>query len=60
MLLDAGGGPTDVYGEIAIQSPHVALGYWRDEEKSGAAFGVAAGRCWPTSVSDGGHGSPAA
>ncbi len=34
VLLDAGGGTTDVYGEIAIQSPHVALGYWRDEEKT--------------------------
>ena len=38
VLLDASGGPTDVYGEIAIQSPHVALGYWRDEEKTAAAF----------------------
>ncbi len=38
VLLDASGGPTDVYGEIAIQSPHVALGYWRDDEKTAAAF----------------------
>ncbi len=38
LLLSAGGTPTDVYGEIAIRSRHVALGYWRDEEKTRAAF----------------------
>ena len=38
VLLDAGGSLTDIYGEIAICSPHVALGYWRDEEKTEAVF----------------------
>jgi amino acid adenylation domain-containing protein len=38
LLLSAGGTPTDVYGEIAIRSRHVALGYWRDEEKTRTAF----------------------
>jgi amino acid adenylation domain-containing protein len=40
VLLDAHGHPSDVYGEIAIRSRHVALGYWRDEEKTRAAFSV--------------------
>jgi amino acid adenylation domain-containing protein len=40
VLLDVHGHPTDVYGEIAIRSRHVALGYWRDEEKTRAAFSV--------------------
>jgi amino acid adenylation domain-containing protein len=38
LLLSAGGTPTDVYGEIAIRSRYVALGYWRDEEKTRTAF----------------------
>lgn len=38
VLLDAAGDATDVYGEIAIQSPHVALGYWGGDEKTRAAF----------------------
>jgi amino acid adenylation domain-containing protein len=40
VLLDAHGHPTDVYGEIEIRSRHVALGYWRDEEKTRAAFSM--------------------
>jgi amino acid adenylation domain-containing protein len=38
LLLDQSGAATAVYGEIGIRSPHVALGYWRDEEKTAAAF----------------------
>jgi amino acid adenylation domain-containing protein len=38
LLLDESGGATPVYGEIAIRSPHVALGYWRDDAKTAAAF----------------------
>jgi amino acid adenylation domain-containing protein len=38
LLLSAGGTPTDVYGEIAIRSRHVAFGYWRDPDKTQAAF----------------------
>ena len=30
LLLDGTGRPTDVYGEIAIRSPHHALGYWKN------------------------------
>uniref|UniRef100_UPI001865FBD0 non-ribosomal peptide synthetase n=1 Tax=Nisaea nitritireducens TaxID=568392 RepID=UPI001865FBD0 len=30
-LLDESGAPTDLFGEIAICSPHVALGYWQQE-----------------------------
>jgi amino acid adenylation domain-containing protein len=41
LLLDARGTATEVYGEIAIRSPHVALGYWRDDEKTAAAFRTA-------------------
>ncbi len=31
LLLDAEGRPTELYGEIAVRSPYVALGYWRQE-----------------------------
>ncbi|HZM71053.1 MAG TPA: amino acid adenylation domain-containing protein, partial [Candidatus Cryosericum sp.] len=32
LLLDGSGHPTDVYGEIAVRSPSVALGYWQKPE----------------------------
>jgi amino acid adenylation domain-containing protein len=38
-LLSRGGVPGQVYGEIAVRSPHVALGYWRSPETTEAAFG---------------------
>ncbi|MGB0383636.1 MAG: amino acid adenylation domain-containing protein, partial [Ardenticatenaceae bacterium] len=44
LLLDKAGqesntqGAGSIYGEIAIRSEHVALGYWRKEEKSAAVF----------------------
>jgi amino acid adenylation domain-containing protein len=38
LLLDSKGIPTDLVGEIAIESPHVALGYWRKPELTSAAF----------------------
>ena len=34
-LLDESGAPTDLFGEIAVCSPHIALGYWQQES---AAF----------------------
>ncbi|MEZ4725528.1 MAG: amino acid adenylation domain-containing protein [Caldilineaceae bacterium] len=42
VLLDEAGQETDLYGEIAIRSEHVALGYWRKEAQSAAAFRPAA------------------
>jgi amino acid adenylation domain-containing protein len=38
LLLDGEGNPTDIYGEIAIKSSHVALGYWRKPELTKAVF----------------------
>jgi acyl-coenzyme A synthetase/AMP-(fatty) acid ligase/acyl carrier protein len=38
LLLDARGEPTEVYGEIAIRSPHVALGYWQRPELTEQVF----------------------
>ncbi|NJN99266.1 MAG: amino acid adenylation domain-containing protein [Anaerolineales bacterium] len=38
LLLDEAGEETVVYGEIAIRSPHVALGYWRRPDLTAAAF----------------------
>lgn len=37
-LLSRDGRPGQVYGEIAIRSAHVALGYWRNEELTQRAF----------------------
>jgi amino acid adenylation domain-containing protein len=41
-LTDGSGLPTTLAGEIVIESPHVALGYWRDPAQTAARFGVAA------------------
>jgi len=38
MLLDAAHRDVAVYGEIAIRSPHVAVGYWQQPELTAAAF----------------------
>ncbi|GAJ80905.1 hypothetical protein NBRGN_032_00440 [Nocardia brasiliensis NBRC 14402] len=39
-LVDAAGRPTEVYGEIALRSPYVALGYWHRPELTERAFGT--------------------
>ncbi len=38
LLLNKDGRPTDLCGEIAIKSAHVAVGYWRDAEATANAF----------------------
>ena len=38
LLLDKTGRPSEVSGEIAIRSAHVALGYWRNSEATTRAF----------------------
>jgi surfactin family lipopeptide synthetase C len=38
VLLNQDGQETDVYGEIAICSPYVAIGYWRQPELTRTAF----------------------
>ena len=43
LLLDEAGQPSEIFGEIAIKSAHVALGYWRNPEATAAAFSNGAG-----------------
>ena len=38
LLLNKAGKPSEVSGEIAIKSAHVALGYWRNSEATAKAF----------------------
>ncbi|HXI25868.1 MAG TPA: amino acid adenylation domain-containing protein [Pyrinomonadaceae bacterium] len=38
LLLNKDGKPTDVCGEIAIKSKHVAVGYWRNPDATANAF----------------------
>ena len=38
LLFDQAGNSTDIIGEIAIRSPHIALGYWRKPELTSAVF----------------------
>jgi amino acid adenylation domain-containing protein len=38
LLLNKAGRSAEVCGEIAIKSPHVALGYWRNPEATARAF----------------------
>src|SRR5262249_22936780 len=38
LLLDETGKPTEIYGEIAIKCPYVAVGYWRNAKATDAAF----------------------
>jgi amino acid adenylation domain-containing protein len=40
LLLNEAGQPSEIFGEIAIKSAHVALGYWRNSEATAAAFGT--------------------
>jgi len=40
LLLNEAGHPSEVFGEIAIKSAHVALGYWRNSEATAAAFSL--------------------
>jgi acyl-coenzyme A synthetase/AMP-(fatty) acid ligase/acyl carrier protein len=44
LLLDSTGAPTAVVGEIAICSPYVALGYWRQPEFTQSRFLPVAGQ----------------
>ncbi|MFD6156188.1 amino acid adenylation domain-containing protein [Nocardia sp. NPDC060256] len=39
-LVDGSGRPTEVYGEIALRSPYVALGYWHRPELTEKVFGT--------------------
>ncbi len=43
LLLNKAGKPSEVAGEIAIKSKHVALGYWRNPEATANAFVSQAG-----------------
>lgn len=38
LLLNKAGKPAEIFGEIAIKSKHVALGYWRNPAATSAAF----------------------
>jgi thioesterase domain-containing protein/acyl carrier protein len=38
LLLNKLGKPSEVFGEIAIKSPHIAPGYWRNPDATMAAF----------------------
>ncbi|HIE01584.1 MAG TPA: amino acid adenylation domain-containing protein, partial [Thiotrichaceae bacterium] len=38
LLVDEAGVETDIYGEIAIRSPYLALGYWQTAKLSQAVF----------------------
>ncbi|WP_159080352.1 condensation domain-containing protein [Nocardia suismassiliense] len=39
-LVDGSGRPTEVYGEIALRSSHVAIGYWHRPELTEKVFGT--------------------
>ncbi len=38
LLLNSAGNQTDLLGEIAVRSPHIALGYWRQPQLTQAVF----------------------
>jgi len=46
VLLDDTGVETDIYGEIAIKSPYLALGYWQQPELTQAVFLSEGGRIY--------------
>jgi amino acid adenylation domain-containing protein len=49
VLVDRAGDETEILGEIAVRSPHVALGYWRRPEETRRAFhGEGAARTYRT------------
>ena len=56
LLLNRTGKPSEVSGEIAIKSKHVALGYWRNPEATAKAF-VGSRGTKPASVPDPVRGS---
>ncbi|MBF6327048.1 non-ribosomal peptide synthetase [Nocardia transvalensis] len=39
-IVDENGRPTEVFGELTLRSPHVALGYWQRPELTDGVFGV--------------------
>jgi len=43
LLLNPAGKPSEIYGEIAIKSKHVALGYWQNTTRTTAAFSTNGG-----------------
>ncbi|HEY5075279.1 MAG TPA: amino acid adenylation domain-containing protein, partial [Pyrinomonadaceae bacterium] len=56
LLLNEAGQPSEIFGEIAIKSAHVAVGYWRNTEATAAAFStspMALGRRLSPTVSEG-------
>jgi amino acid adenylation domain-containing protein len=38
LLLNEAGQPSEIFGEIAIKSAHVAVGYWRNADATAAVF----------------------
>jgi amino acid adenylation domain-containing protein len=50
LLLNKHGKPTEIAGEIAIKSEHVALGYWRNEQATNRAFVAEAASPHPPNV----------
>jgi amino acid adenylation domain-containing protein len=53
LLLNEAGQPSEIFGEIAIKSAHVAVGYWRNPEATAAVFSSGTGVRGPR------RGSPA-
>jgi amino acid adenylation domain-containing protein len=56
LLLNEAGQPSEIFGEIAIKSAHVAVGYWRNTEATAAAFStspMASGRSLSPTVREG-------
>ncbi|MCM6778633.1 amino acid adenylation domain-containing protein [Nocardia sp. CDC159] len=39
-IVDEKGRPTEVFGELTLRSPHVALGYWQRPELTESVFGT--------------------